>query len=68
MYVFMHTINYFLGGFLMKNALKRNFEKGQHIYVVDYWGTNKGTQAFEERATILEVDEKKTNFYSCSVW
>lgn len=52
----------------MKNALKRNFEKGQHIYVVDYWGTNKGTQAFEERATILEVDEKKTNFYSCSVW
>ncbi len=46
----------------MKNALKRNFEKGQHIYVVDYWGTNKGTQAFEERATILEVDEKKQTF------
>lgn len=46
----------------MNNVLKRNFEEGQHIYVVDYWGTNEGTQAFEAGATILKVDEKKQIF------
>lgn len=42
----------------MANALKRNFEPGESVYVVDYWGTNNGTQAFEAQAEILEVDEK----------
>ena len=46
----------------MKNALKRNFKKGQYVYVVDYWGTKNGTQAFEAGAEILEVDEKNQSF------
>lgn len=46
----------------MTNALKRDFKKGQCVYVVDYWGTSDGTQAFEARAEILEVDEKKQIF------
>lgn len=48
----------------MKNALKRNFKKGQCVYVVDYWCTSNGTQAFEARAEILEVDEKKLTFFA----
>ena len=46
----------------MKNALKRNFKEGQYVYVVDYWGTKNGTQAFETGAEILEVDEKNQSF------
>lgn len=46
----------------MTNAPKRNFKKGQWVYVVDYWGTTIGTQAFVARAKILEVDEKKHTF------
>lgn len=46
----------------MKNALKREFKEGQYVYVVDYWGTKNGTQAFETRAKILEVDEKNQSF------
>ena len=34
----------------MKNALKRDFKEGQYVYVVDYWGTKNGTQAFEAGA------------------
>lgn len=30
--------------------------------MVDYWGTNNGTQAFEARAEILQVDEKNKTF------
>ena len=40
----------------MANAFKRSFQVGERIYVVDYWGTNNGTQAFEARAEILKVD------------
>lgn len=46
----------------MKIALKRNFLKGEDIYVVDYCDKGNGTQAFATRATILEVDEKKQTF------
>ena len=46
----------------MTNAPKRNFKKGQWFYVVDYWGTSIGTQAFEAKAEIFTVDEKKQTF------
>ena len=46
----------------MTNALKRDFKKGQCVYVVDYWGTSNGTQAFEARAEIWKVYEKKQTF------
>ena len=46
----------------MANALKRSFEPGESVYVVDYWGINDGTQAFEARAEILKVDEKTKTF------
>ena len=40
----------------MENALERSFRVGEIVYVVDYWGTNNGTQAFETKARILKVD------------
>lgn len=46
----------------MANAPKRIFKEDQCVYVVDYWGTNNGTQAFAELALILKVDEKKQTF------
>lgn len=46
----------------MANAPKRIFKEGQLVYVVDYWGTSIGTQAFEASAGILEVDEKEQTF------
>ena len=45
----------------MADVLERVFEKGDCAYVVDYWGTNDGTQAFEAQAIILNVNlENKT--------
>ena len=46
----------------MNNALKRNFEKGQYVYVIDYWGTINGTQAFETQAKIWDVNNKEKTF------
>ena len=46
----------------MNNALKRNFEKGQYVYVIDYWGTINGTQAFETQAKIWNVNNKEKTF------
>ena len=46
----------------MPNASKRVFKPGEIIYVVDYWGTSNGTQAFEAIAEILQVNEKTQTF------
>lgn len=46
----------------MTTAPKRIFKKDQWVYVVDYWGTSEGTQAFAESALILKVNEKKQTF------
>lgn len=46
----------------MTKALNRDLKKGQCVYVVDYWGTSNGSQAFEARAEVLEVDEKNQTF------
>ena len=46
----------------MSNALKRSFQVGEHIYVVDYWGTTNGTQAFEAQAEIISVNAKTKTF------
>lgn len=43
-------------------ANERKFKAGQVIYVVDYWGTDKGTQAFEAYAEIVYVNEDKEAF------
>ena len=42
----------------MKKALKRNFIVNETVFVVDYWGTGEGTQAFGTRAEIVKVDKK----------
>lgn len=46
----------------MTNASKRKFKEGQYVYVVDYWGTSNGMQAFEATAKILKVDEQRQTF------
>ena len=46
----------------MANAFKRSFQVGERVYVVDYWGTNNGTQAFEAQAEILKVDVTAETF------
>lgn len=46
----------------MANALKRSFQQGERVYVVDYWGTNNGTQAFEAAADILSVNSENKTF------
>ena len=46
----------------MEKAPERIFKKGEYVYVVDYWGTEHGTQAFEEEAKILYVEEEKQTF------
>ena len=46
----------------MKNALERNFKEGQYVYVVHYWYTNNGMQAFKTWAKIFEIDESKQVF------
>ena len=45
----------------MSKECKLDFEVNQTVYLVDYWGTNNGSQAFEAQAKILQVDEKKQN-------
>ena len=46
----------------MPNASKRTFKPGEIVYVVDYWGTSNGVQAFEAIAEILQVNEKAQTF------
>lgn len=46
----------------MENALERSFKKGECVFVIDFWGTEDGTQAFETQAEILNVDEKAKTF------
>ena len=46
----------------MENVLKRSFQVGDCVYVVDYWGTNNGTQAFVAQAVVLEVDVTANTF------
>lgn len=46
----------------MVNKTKREFWKGQELHVVDYWGTNKGSQAFATSAQIVNVNEEKETF------
>ena len=46
----------------MEDALKRNFKKGDCIYVVDYWGFCDGTRAFCTRAYIESVNNENETF------
>ena len=46
----------------MSNECKRNFKVNQIVQLVDYWGASNGTQAFEARAEILQVDKKNETF------
>ena len=46
----------------MLTECKRTFKVNQTVYVVDYWGTDNGTQAFEARAVIIEIDENNMTF------
>lgn len=46
----------------MSKTSKRDFKVNQTIYLVDYWGTNNGSQAFETEAKIWVVDQKKKIF------
>lgn len=46
----------------MSKECKRDFKVNQTVYLVDYWGTNNGTQAFEAEAKILQVDEENKTF------
>lgn len=46
----------------MSNECKRDFKVNQTVYVVDYWGTNNGSQAFEAQAQILKVHEEFKTF------
>lgn len=41
---------------------KRMFHEEEEIYVVDYWGSNLGMQAFEAYAKIYKVDLEKEIF------
>lgn len=41
---------------------KRKFKQGQTIYVVDCWGTDKGTAAIDTTAMIVKVNEKEKVF------
>ena len=62
-YAFCKQItHYILGGFLMSKECNREFKVNQTVYLVDYWGTKNGSQAFEVQAKILRVDKKKKNF------
>ena len=63
MCLFVHVeLTIFQEVFLIKNALKRSFKEGECVYVVDYWGTENGTQAFKAKAEILKVDVKAKTF------
>lgn len=46
----------------MSKKCKRIFKVNQTIYLVDFWGTSNGSQAFEAHAQILHVDEEKQTF------
>lgn len=46
----------------MKKECKHDFKVNQTAYLVDYWGTNNGSQAFEAQAKILQVDEENKTF------
>ncbi len=46
----------------MSKECKRDFKVNQTVYLVDYWGTNNGSQAFEAEAKILQVDEENKTF------
>ena len=46
----------------MENVLKRSLQVGDCVYVVDYWGTKNGSQAFEARAVVLSVDKENETF------
>ena len=46
----------------MSKECKRDFKVNQTVYLVDYWGTNNGSQAFEAQAKILQVDEENKTF------
>ena len=46
----------------MSNECKRDFEVYQTVYLVDYWGTDNGTQAFEAEGKILQVDKENKTF------
>ena len=41
---------------------KRMFHEEEEIYVVDYWSSNLGMQAFEAYAKIYKVDPEKEIF------
>ena len=47
----------------MSKECKRDFKVNQTVYLVDYWGTNNGSQAFEAQAKILQVNEENKNSY-----
>ena len=42
----------------MKKSMKRNFKVNETVFVVDYWGTDQGSQAYSARAEIVKVDKK----------
>ncbi|MGN1298731.1 MAG: hypothetical protein ACI4UE_01960 [Candidatus Scatovivens sp.] len=46
----------------MSKECKRDFKVNQTVYLVDYWGTYNGAQAFEAQAEIIHVDEKNKTF------
>lgn len=46
----------------MSKEFKRDFKVNQTVYLVDYWGTKIGAQAFEAQAKILQVDEENKTF------
>ena len=47
---------------LTMSQVKREFNKNEDVFVVDYWGTEKGAAAFSARAHIIEVDEENRMF------
>ena len=46
----------------MSKKCKRDFKVRQTVYLVDYWGTDNGSQAFEAEAKILQVNEGNKTF------
>jgi len=46
----------------MSKVGERDFKVNQTVYLVDYWGTNNGPQAFKAQAKIWCIDQKKKTF------
>ena len=46
----------------MSKQCERDFEVYQTVYLVDYWGTDNGSQAFETQAKILQVNKDDRTF------